>query len=922
MTISTTEDVKSAAELERQRRAREAARARERAESQAEKAKAETEAQARRAISETERQAQAARAEVAEEAEAKQAKIRKQRGKAEKEAQAAKSAARAAKRKEARKVVLPFTKPKDLGMSSYINSVEAARKQAQKAGEDARATVTKIRDEYFEQVDEAKAEAIADINKQKAGIVKDIQKQLASYNADLTKQIAKLNSGIADWEEEATAAINKAQDEYEAAIQEQLNRPGTEVFADMKGQGLIPADAVYESYDKTTGQLSYRVPDTRTGAEIFAAEQAVGNIPDNATYKDYDKSTGTLTYTVPKRSQPETATNTTGPGADSTNVVNAAGGIAMASAAVMTLQSTGAAVATVPTPPTWAVGGALLLAAAIVAWVHRDRIISTIRSVTGKDEGAAASGAVVTNKAGTTAYTTAQIRIIPQEKGAGLETFPYTPPAKDMPQQQRADVPALPGFGLTAERFEVPGLPQIREPADVVIRDTFDVPELRQKGSNVMHAAAAVQAAANQVGNIAVKELGISRTQYDKLWEQVNEHLRQKRMAEGRKIIEDLAKSKDDVSISKYLKRAYEEYLRKKAILEAARKAYVASLNPQPVKGKGSSEGMAAATGIFLAQDIIQSSISKALSQGQSLSSAMETAQNHIQSVAGELGLSKQQINAANAAVVYDLALQNLTQEAIKTSSIGQTEGWTDTELQTKTFTSTENAINTIVQTAVDTGTLTRTQANSITQELTRAAKQVVTLTSKIKLPKPSTKATAKAAKERYPDGTIVWNQGSLEGKGDQYKIIPPPYTLDKPITSFTPPKGMKKAKGTPQETLTFIGGKVPFKNVSFDLGVTDGFIDVKSKTINFTGEGEKTNVGTRRASTTKGISLTDNPSLLQQLSKPRAQRRGKKAKDSNVRLSSSADTKKRRPASRGVYADRKGSRITRKHHKGWKRIY
>jgi hypothetical protein len=98
------------------------------------------------------------------------------------------------------------------------------------------------------------------------------------------------------------------------------------------------------------------------------------------------------------------------------------------------------------------------------------------------------------------------------------------------------------------------------------------------------------------------------------------------------------------------------------------------------------------------------------------------------------------------------------------------------------------------------------------------------------------------------------------EMRGDVYKIIPPPYTLLRPITSRYPPKGMVRTKGTPQQTLTFIGGKVPFENVSFDLGVTDGFIDVKSRTIEFTGRGLQTDVGTRILGPTRGVELKHNP--------------------------------------------------------------
>ena len=101
-----------------------------------------------------------------------------------------------------------------------------------------------------------------------------------------------------------------------------------------------------------------------------------------------------------------------------------------------------------------------------------------------------------------------------------------------------------------------------------------------------------------------------------------------------------------------------------------------------------------------------------------------------------------------------------------------------------------------------------------------------------------------------YPEGTIIWKQGFV------WRIIPPPYTLRKPLVSFAPPVGIKKFEGTPQETLVFVGGKVPFADVSFDLGVVDGYIDVKNEQIIFTGRGMMTDVGWRVLGPAKGLTI------------------------------------------------------------------
>ena len=167
------------------------------------------------------------------------------------------------------------------------------------------------------------------------------------------------------------------------------------------------------------------------------------------------------------------------------------------------------------------------------------------------------------------------------------------------------------------------------------------------------------------------------------------------------------------------------------------------------------------------------------------------------------------------------------------------------------------------------------TELTIATKPITKAVVRTKPAVKEVVKPKPKTKTTVqktltkkipiivplpgkeeedegKGKKKEYPDGTIVWKGGMV------YKIIPPPYTLEKPITSWTPPVGMTKTEGTPQETLTFLGDKVPFTNVAFDLGVVDGYIDVKKKRIVFRGDGEETNVGKRITSSTKGITLSE----------------------------------------------------------------
>jgi|GEM_PF-5006573 len=211
---------------------------------------------------------------------------------------------------------------------------------------------------------------------------------------------------------------------------------------------------------------------------------------------------------------------------------------------------------------------------------------------------------------------------------------------------------------------------------------------------------------------------------------------------------------------------------------------------------------------------------------------------------------------AIEQAVTQSLA-SVATQAATASMTESLTQGLTSTEALAKAQAAAQAAA---VKAASATATVTATMSDTAVRSATasavatavRTATAIMALRATAKTPILDRKKRPKHKKERkaYPAGTIAWKQGAF------WKIIPPPYDLKKPIHSTVPPKGVARLSGTPQETLTFIKGKLPFGNVSFDLGVVDGFIDVKKKTINFTGGGLETVVGRRKPEPTRGLSL------------------------------------------------------------------
>jgi len=132
------------------------------------------------------------------------------------------------------------------------------------------------------------------------------------------------------------------------------------------------------------------------------------------------------------------------------------------------------------------------------------------------------------------------------------------------------------------------------------------------------------------------------------------------------------------------------------------------------------------------------------------------------------------------------------------------------------------------------------------------------------------------------PDGSLAWATGELyQGRGKSrvkrpvWKFIPPEDfgTAAKPRTLFAPPHGARNIDSVvPSETLQIIGrskSAVPSR-VSLDLGFSD--IEILNGTsIQFSGGGEQTNVGTRLDSPTMGMELYSSNGDVRTVNRPRS---------------------------------------------------
>ena len=1167
--MTTASQVRSAAQLERLRLATQATRARAAAGAQARQAEGQTAAQARQAISETERQAQAARSEAQREAESRQAEIRKQRGQAEREAEAAKSSARETQRIEQRKVVLPTTRPRDLGLTSYISNVETARKQAHQAGESAKVAVIK----------------------QKADIDKDIQIALANANAEIAKQVAKLG----------VLAPYKSVDGYDLVRLFQDASKSSEIVLALGGPGAVDSDlpnllmdlgfsedSIKQAEDAryTLKQLApYKLPDnTYDVAKAYEAivagklsKLAFTTAFGEGKFKDvkvfYDSNveikpgqwvvkaewtkltpaqqneviaTGQYTNDVkatareqfdqwkdtdpsaPKDAIFEGESSEGGfqyssPSAMSVEVETAKGKVTMPVAkwdSMPDIHRYETVLGRVPTASEWQ-GYRLLEAGINLAWwkelvpkapdivgklakfipgeqveeryvaikqaaidewlVHYPDlkwagVVSqtfedlgfpaakaiypqvTIKDITGKEWAATglsvalwamplwlpkvtSAGKVLFNIKFTTKTPIVKLQV-PFEKvnlglsgtelkfkfpvklswGAGLQRAGLSAKiesiafkagnAADELRLAMGKAGTSKGAVLSpkiASRLKIAQMNSLS--ADTKFIESLSGLKVTAKQIKLLEKATGYKGLVTPIRNV-----GIATKALDSAWATVSKTAKMYGMGSRNYIFSlrgvtkarlGLGKATDKLSavlrtryveppspakFAGYKMKWHEEFggivserpvpksmippkgggeygaggtmseamykqqygkmveswhktqpyevsrspvaTKLQANLFEVEQYRVATLNELQLTAKYVEQlaNQVKATGypIFSAERAFTGPLPVMVSQPLSVKQTTDV--SHI------LGISVKQVNdLAEQGKLHEILAQQLTDLQIGimelvvmtdvptiVQAVPKVKGVTDVEVevlsqialkvatdaraQNMTAEQIKEAVNTAVRSEAKAAT--ELQVKAITKAAIKTATRLKIegrIRPKIVLTIPGLAAKGEDGR-KYPDGTIVWKMGETK-RGNEYKIIPPPYTMLKPISSRYPPKGMTKTKGTPQETLTFIGGKVPFGNVSFDLGVTDGFVDVKARKIEFTGGGQQTNVGTRIESTTKGVSLANNKILRGQLTKPRIER-------------VSARPRRGRLASHGVYADQNSSRITRKRHRGWKRIY
>jgi hypothetical protein len=244
--------------------------------------------------------------------------------------------------------------------------------------------------------------------------------------------------------------------------------------------------------------------------------------------------------------------------------------------------------------------------------------------------------------------------------------------------------------------------------------------------------------------------------------------------------------------------------------------------------------------------------------EGMTQAKVDQAVKKAIETVTGiqPMTVTSKMVDAA-VQIAAQIAAQTATQAATQTGTQIATNTATRTTTQTATKTATKTATRTATQTAVQ--SMTDAAAKEATREAVREAEQVreaemVRTPPPPPIELPMLGGGSGSASPTVPNGSLVWKRGIF------WKALAPPYKQSKPVTLRNMPRGAYNGD-TAQDTLQIIGNSrtaIP-NRIYIDEGIVDYFITGNGKSVEFSGKGENTNVGTRLSSFTRGMSIDDD---------------------------------------------------------------
>lgn len=369
-----------------------------------------------------------------------------------------------------------------------------------------------------------------------------------------------------------------------------------------------------------------------------------------------------------------------------------------------------------------------------------------------------------------------------------MERYPMT---KELPIQEQIRVADIEKWQEVIKGIE----PEIVFlPTPMVSRE-----KIMGKAGTMLATEAGANAAAQQLRKTITVEIN---------WNKIlAEAERAKRKEEIDKAFASISQSmqKQSPDIAKYYRQAYEDYIRKKLLLEAARREYIASLNPKPLKG------------------------------------GMEFEPSTMASIASAtmpkiFGMPTSKVRSV---------LANATRVAFEAKTNALAKGLTMTRAMELSQTATQTFVANAIEPLVQAKTLTQAQARALTHALTNTATTAATATTVAEATTAATDALTTTTtlippiipklfsgasdkeKRRYirkVGGAIAWRQGELGGRDIWHVIVRPYEQKDYFTLAGKKPAGatIVRGKESAYRTAQLLRGITISRPKTIDMGMMD----------------------------------------------------------------------------------------------------
>jgi hypothetical protein len=278
---------------------------------------------------------------------------------------------------------------------------------------------------------------------------------------------------------------------------------------------------------------------------------------------------------------------------------------------------------------------------------------------------------------------------------------------------------------------------------------------------------------------------------------------------------------------------AHQEYLAKLAIYLAAKKSFINSTNPQPIKGSLSGESASVLAGLTLKNGVNNKTKSNRMSLDEVLENDTVVSTIIDKSLKKYTELFQRAFHQGKTASQAQTEAMTALRQSIQTQVKKASKTATKTAVKTATKTMTREAIRQAIQTATMTAEMTRTAERTMTAEQT--AEDDLT---KTKL-KYLTKGGGDSVKRRIiaeSGGAIAWRMGKIGGK-DRWDTVINPYKSNAQYLMVLgkPPAGatiLKRGPGSAYATAQMLRGAPPKGPVKIDSGFMDINIKPHGRTI------------------------------------------------------------------------------------------